>query len=38
MGRKGDGDPGVKSIWTGFRRLMDFTHAYRLATQDVGNG
>ena len=38
MGRKGDGDPGVKSIWTGFRRLMDFTHAYRMATQDVGNG
>jgi hypothetical protein len=38
MGRKGDGDPGVKSIWTGFRRLMDITHGYRAATQDLGNG
>jgi hypothetical protein len=38
MGRKGDGDPGVKSIWTGFRRLMDITHGYRAATRDVGNG
>jgi hypothetical protein len=27
LGRKGDGDPGVQSIWTGFRRLMDFTFA-----------
>ena len=38
MGRRGDGDPGVKSIWTGFRRLMDITHGYRAATQDLGNG
>lgn len=38
MGRKADGDPGVKSIWTGFRRLMDVTHGYRAATQDLGNG
>ena len=38
MGRKGDGDPGVKSIWTGFRRLMDVTHGYRAATRDLGNG
>jgi hypothetical protein len=38
MGRKGDGDPGVKSIWTGFRRLMDITHGYRAAARDLGNG
>lgn len=25
LGRKGDGEPGVQSLWTGFRRLMDFT-------------
>lgn len=38
MGRKADGDPGVKSIWTGFRRLMDITHGYRAAIGDLGNG
>lgn len=29
LGRKGDGEPGIQSIWTGFRRLMDFTLALR---------
>lgn len=38
MGRKRDGAPGVKALWTGWRRLMDLTHGYRLATQDVGKG
>lgn len=28
QGRKGDGDPGVKTIWRGWRRLMDFVLAY----------
>lgn len=28
QGRKGDGDPGVKAIWRGWRRLMDFVLAY----------
>ena len=37
-GRKGDGEPGVKSLWTGWRRLMDFAQGYRLATRVVGNG
>jgi hypothetical protein len=35
MGRRRDGEPGVQSLWTGFRRLMDFTLALqrlRLAT------
>lgn len=27
QGRKGDGDPGVKTIWQGWRRLMDFVLA-----------
>ena len=41
QGRKGDGEPGVQSIWTGFRRLMDFTFALqrlRLGETLVGNG
>jgi len=40
LGRKGDGEPGVKSLWTGWRRLQDFVlAAERLSTrQDVGNG
>lgn len=29
MGRKGDGEPGVQVLWTGLRRLMDFTLAFR---------
>lgn len=29
LGRKSDGEPGVQSLWTGMRRLMDFTLAYR---------
>lgn len=27
QGRKGDGEPGVKAIWQGWRRLMDFVLA-----------
>jgi hypothetical protein len=41
LGRKGDGEPGIQAIWTGFRRLMDFTLALqrlRGSPLDVGNG
>jgi hypothetical protein len=41
LGRKGDGEPGTQAIWTGFRRLMDFTLALqrlRASTPLVGNG
>lgn len=41
LGRKGDGDPGVQSMWTGFRRLMDFTLALRRLRDSpelLGNG
>jgi hypothetical protein len=41
QGRKGDGEPGIQSIWTGFRRLMDFTLALqrlRGSPTLVGNG
>ena len=30
LARKGDGDPGVKRIWYGLRRLSDITEAYLL--------
>ena len=29
LGRKGDGEPGVKVLWRGLRRLEDFVLAYR---------
>jgi hypothetical protein len=29
LGRRGDGEPGVKVLWRGFRRLSDFVLAYR---------
>jgi hypothetical protein len=32
VGRKGDGDPGVKVLWRGLRRLADFVLAYRTLT------
>lgn len=41
LGRKSDGDPGVQSLWTGFRRLMDFTLALkrlRASPELLGNG
>jgi hypothetical protein len=33
QGRKGDGDPGVKAIWQGWCRLMDFVLAARALTR-----
>lgn len=41
LGRKGDGEPGVQALWTGFRRLMDFTLAIerlRASPELLGNG
>ncbi|HEX2203799.1 MAG TPA: IS4 family transposase, partial [Longimicrobium sp.] len=29
LGRKGDGEPGVKVIWRGLRRLADFVLAFQ---------
>ena len=31
LGRKGDGEPGVKTIWKGYRRLIDLVAGYHLA-------
>jgi len=28
LGRKGDGYPGVTTIWIGFQRMVDFAHAW----------
>ena len=33
LGRRGDGEPGVQTIWRGLRRLDDFVLAWRLARQ-----
>jgi hypothetical protein len=42
LGRRGDGEPGLTTLWRGLRRLHDLLHGYRLArqllTEDVGNG
>lgn len=41
LGRKHDGDPGVKTLWRGYQRLQDFLLGYQLRGpthgQDVGN-
>jgi hypothetical protein len=31
LGRKRDGDPGIKTIWRGWMRLADMTHTWKLA-------
>ncbi len=30
LGRKGDGEPGVKTIWRGLQRLHDIAHTWKL--------
>jgi hypothetical protein len=30
LGRKGDGDPGVRSLWRGYQRLQDMVLGYQL--------
>lgn len=41
LGRKGDGDPGVKTLWRGYQRLQDLLFGYQLRgpsqEKDVGN-
>jgi len=40
VGRKSDGDPGVKTLWRGWQRLQDIVATWLLfhPTGDVGNG
>ncbi len=41
LGRKGDGEPGVKTLWRGYQRLQDLLLGYQLRGpshgKDVGN-
>jgi hypothetical protein len=40
LGRKGDGEPGVKVLWRGWQRLQDITATWSILfspPQDVGN-
>ncbi len=37
MGRKGDGEPGVKVLWRGLTRLQDIVTGFLLTSPDVGN-
>lgn len=36
LGRIGDGEPGVKTIWLGLQRVMDFTAGIKFARQAHG--
>ncbi|WP_281369989.1 IS4 family transposase, partial [Paraburkholderia humisilvae] len=37
LARKGDGEPGVKTIWQGLQRVMDFAAGLRFA-RELGQG
>jgi len=37
LGRKGDGDPGVRTLWRGYQRLQDLLLGYMIHKNDVGN-
>ena len=37
LGRRADGEPGVKTIWLGFRRLADIAAAWQLMHGMLGN-
>ena len=34
LARKGDGEPGVKTLWLGLQRVMDFAAGIRFARED----
>jgi hypothetical protein len=38
LGRKGDGEPGVKTIWRGLQRLNDISAAWELAHREITYG
>lgn len=37
LGRKGDGEPGVRTLWRGYQRLQDLLRGYQIREEDVGN-
>lgn len=39
LGRKSDGPPGLKAVWTGYRRLTDAVNTYQIINiQNLGKG
>ena len=36
LGRKGDGEPGVRTLWRGYQRLQDLLLGYQIREHDVG--
>jgi hypothetical protein len=39
LGRKSDGPPGLKAVWTGYRRLLDALKTYHILNQqNLGKG
>jgi hypothetical protein len=39
LGRKSDGPPGLKAVWTGYRRLIDAVSSYQIIhLQNLGKG
>jgi hypothetical protein len=36
LGRKGDGEPGVKTLWIGLQRVTDFATGLRYARESGG--
>lgn len=36
LGRKGDGEPGIKTMWIGLQRLADFTHTLNIVQNICG--
>ena len=37
LGRTGDGEPGVRTLWRGYQRLQDLLLGYQIREQNVGN-
>jgi len=37
LGRKGDGEPGVRTLWRGYQRLQDLLLGYQIQKANVGN-
>ena len=33
LGRKGDGEPGVKTVWEGYRKLLNYIEASELVNR-----
>lgn len=34
LGRKGDGDPGLKTLWRGLKRLHDISQMWQLMQEE----